>query len=97
MVTLYGDANSVEEQIFALNPSLAKDYVPATPFMSRTPAAYNASEVFATSNSTYYYKYPAGAANEMAIRDDVNGAWKLSQGPRPTDWYCATFATGDGK
>lgn len=91
MVTLYGDAHSVQEQIFALNPSLAEKYVPPTRFMSKTPAPYNASEVFAGPGSAYYYK-----SSVMAARDDVNGEKKLSDGFNPTDWYCGTFATGDG-
>lgn len=89
MMTLYGDAGSVQEQIFALNPSLAEKYVPTTQFMSKIPRAYNASEVFATPDSAYYYK-------SLAVRD-VNGAKKLSDGFNPTDWYCGTMATGDGK
>lgn len=98
VVTLFGDAGSVEEQIFALNPSLAENYIPTTKFMSKNPTAYNASEVFvASDSSTYYYKSPAGDANGVAVRDDVNGAKKLSDGFRPIDWYCATFATGDGE
>lgn len=96
MMTLYGDAGSVQEQIFALNPSLAENFVPTTQFMSKIPPAYNASEVFAGPGSAYYYKSPANDANGMAVRDDVNGAKKLSDGFNPTDWYCGTFATGDG-
>lgn len=97
MVTLHGDAGSVQEQIFALNPSLAKNYVPKTQFMSKTPPAYNDSEVFAGPNASYYFKYPAGGAKGMTVRDDVNGAKKLSDGFNPAEWYCATFATGDRK
>ena len=93
MVTLYGDAGSVEEQIFALSPSLAKNYVPTNQFMSKTLPDYNASEVFDAGNSTYYYKYP----DKMAARDDVNGEKKLSEFFGAMDWYCSTFATGDCK
>ncbi|KAK7707212.1 hypothetical protein SLS63_013807 [Diaporthe eres] len=95
VVTLYGDAGSVQEQIFALNPTLAEKYVPTTQFMSKTPPAYNTSEVFAGPGSAYYYKSTPHDANDMAARDDVNGAKKLSEGFNPTDWYCGTFATGD--
>lgn len=98
VVTLYGDADSVQKQIFALNPSLAENYTPNTKFISKTPPAYNASEVFtAPGSSAYYYKTLAGDANAVAVRDDVNGAKKLSDGFAPIDWYCATFATGDCK
>lgn len=93
MVTLYGDAGSVEEQIFALNPSLAKSHVATNQFMSQTIPDYNTSEVYDAGNSTYYYKYP----DRMAIRDDVNGAKRLSEFFGAMDWYCSTFATGDGK
>lgn len=97
MVTLHGDADSVEKQIFALNPSLAENFVPTNRFMSKTPDDFNASEVSATEGSAYFYTSPRGDANGMAARDDVNGAKKLSDGFNPIDWYCATFATGDGK
>lgn len=92
-MTLYGDAGSVEEQIFALNPSLAKIHVPTNQFMSQTIPDYNASEVYDAGNSTYYYKYP----DRMAIRDDVNGAKRLSEFFGPMHWDCSTFATGDCK
>lgn len=98
VVTLFGDADSVEKQIFALTPSLAENYTPTTNFMGKTPSTYNASEVFAApGSSAYYYKSTAGNANGVAVRDDVNGAKKLSDGFSPIDWYCATFATGDCK
>lgn len=98
VVTLYGDANSVQEQIFALNPSLAESYVPTTQFMAKNPPAVNFSELFSTPDGAYYYMYPAGSdSREIAARDDVNGAMRLSDTFAPSDWYCGTFATGDCK
>lgn len=97
VVTLHGDADSVEKQIFALNPSLAEKFVPTNRFMSKTPGEFNDSEVSARPGSAYFYTSPRGGANGMAARDDVNGAKKLSDGFNPIDWYCGTFATGDGK
>lgn len=97
VVTLHGDADSVEKQIFALNPSLAEKFVPTNRFMSKTPREFNDSEVSATPGSAYFYTSPRGDANGMTARDDVNGAKKLSDGFNPIDWYCGTFATGDGK
>ncbi|POS79195.1 hypothetical protein DHEL01_v202418 [Diaporthe helianthi] len=93
-VTLHGDASSVEEQIFALNPSLAKDRYDPT----RQPASniitlpdYEDFDVFDAGNSTYRYTSPDG----LATRDDVNGEKKVSEFFRQMDWYCATFATGN--
>lgn len=98
VVTLYGDAGSVQEQIFALNPSLAESHVPTTQFMTEFPPSVNFSELFATPDHAYYYKFPAGRDNsEIAARDDVNGAMRLSDTFGPSSWYCATFATGDCK
>ncbi|KAG8157588.1 hypothetical protein KVR01_012630 [Diaporthe batatas] len=90
-VTLYGDASSVEEQIFALNPSLATDYAPTSPFMTNNRPSYEASEVFDAGNSTYYYKYP----DRVAARNDIHGSLKLSDFFGPMHWDCSTFATGD--
>lgn len=91
-MTLYGDASSVEEQIFALNPSLAKTYTPTNRFTSNIPPAYKASEVFDVGNSTYYYT----SQDRITSRNDINGAMKLSDFFGRMDWYCSTFATGDG-
>lgn len=98
VVTLYGDAGSVQEQIFALNPSLAESHVPTTQFMAKTPPDVDFSELSATPDRAYYYKFPAVRDNsEIAARDDVNGAMRLSDTFGPSSWYCGTFATGDGK
>ena len=98
VVTLYGDANSVEKQIFALEPSLAETHVPTTQFMAKTPPEVDFSELYSTPDGAYYYKFPGGRdSSEISARDDVNGAMRLSDTFGASDWYCGTFATGDGK
>lgn len=92
-MTIYGDLSSVEEQIFALNPSLAKNHTTTNQFMRNNPPGFKASEVFDVGNSTYYYSF----SNGMAARNNINGAMKVSDFFGPMNWYCSTFATGDGK
>ncbi|KAJ0110237.1 hypothetical protein J7T55_000670 [Diaporthe amygdali] len=90
-VTLYGDAYSVEQQIFALDPAAAANYVPENPFMSENPPAFNETEVVVTANRSYYSKTRA----VIAGRDQVNQEMSLSDSPfGETHWFCATFATG---
>lgn len=91
LVTLYGTVDSVEQQLFALSPSLREDYVLANPYMSPTPRPFNETEMV-VSNLSYSYK-PAGSAS-IAGRADVDPGVNVDQGYGETHWYCGNFATG---
>ncbi|KAL1852080.1 hypothetical protein Daus18300_012292 [Diaporthe australafricana] len=90
IVTLFGDAYAVEQQIFALDPAAATSYVFKNPFMSEHPPVFDETEMEVTANLSYYSKTRA-----VAGRDSVNGEMSLADAPfYDTHWYCATFATG---
>lgn len=93
IVTLYGDAYSVEQQIFALDPTAASSYVFNNPFMSEHPPVFNETEMEVTANLSYYSKTRA-----VAGRDSVNEEMSLGDEEfGDIHWYCATFATGSCK
>lgn len=100
-MTLYGSAESVHEQIFALQPALREAYVLTNTFMSPTPRSFNASQMV-VSNFSYSWNVSALALDndfESSVLEArqaiVDNYMYVEDGPSDTHWYCGNFATGN--
>ncbi|KAF3771136.1 hypothetical protein M406DRAFT_67466 [Cryphonectria parasitica EP155] len=100
-VSLYGNANSVEDQILAIKPSLKDNLVVMNPFMSKAPQAFNETSM-TVSNFSYMDKTPtdgnivAGMQPALAARTyPIDNSQNLDDGYTETHWNCGNFATGD--
>lgn len=93
-ITINGSVDSVEQQIFDLNPALRESYVLFNPYMNRIPQSFNETTM-SVSNLSYSVRPASGVSIES--RNDVNDGISLDHGYGDTHWYCGNFATGSCK